>query len=833
MHTTINFGIDLGTTNSAIASFIHGEISIYKNPSTLKETIASVVGFRGDRMIIGEKARELVHKSPDTVFGSFKRKMGTSDKYYSQTMDRVISPIELSTYLLRELKNFIHSGDQLDSIVITIPAAFDTMQSNATKKAGYEAGFQEVVLLQEPIAASLAYANKSGVDVSDGKWLVYDLGGGTFDVALVSILHEEMKIIDHEGDNYLGGSDFDIAIVDEFIIPELSKKGEFNDIFSQFKNNQGKHHNLYTKLIFIAEETKIALTNKSVSEIEFEVIDDLGNEIEVYLELTREKFEKIISPYIDKSVDMIQTIFKRNNIDSSEIKFILLVGGSTYIPSVRSLLSQKTKIEINATLDPTTAVVVGAAYYAGMKPKNIITPNTGSNIETKKISVKLAFERVVQDLETMAILVSDEAAELGYTYNISRQDGGFDTGKTVFSGKPIIQLPLVPNAYNVFYLHLYDLSGDKVQTETIGITQGKFSIEGQPLPEYICLEVDDIDANTTFLEPVFKKNDILPLKKTIVKQVAKTITKGTSDYIHIKVLEGSIDSLPSANKLIGMIEITGNLLDRDLVKGSDIELVFEISESRDIKVSAYLILTDQEFENTFNPHESHVTKTQLLEELNAFRINLLKKQKGFETTSEYEKAGQINQLLETIRDLESKVKVINEDDNSDLKHKIDIEKRELGKKIFSYFNSSYLTKTIEEYYDSKRSALSMTLNDQATEEDRKHLTSLISTESSFLQGGNATIIKMKTDQLNELSSKIFNRKPFTDEDWIDAFYYFKSQVFEDQESAKRIIKKGDVGLQNNNIYEIKNTVVELSNMLEKQKKQGSEDMYRSKGTGLK
>lgn len=202
----VNIGIDLGTTNSLIAKFDNGKISVFKNPIGLKETMTSVVAYRTDRVLIGDKAREYLIKDPINVFGGFKRKMGTDEKYYVVNIDENVTPIELSALVLKELKKFLPPTESAEAAVITIPASFDSMQSNATLKAGELALFKEVFLLQEPVAACLAFFNENKLtDKPSGYWLVYDLGGGTFDVALVKATDEELKIIDHEGNNFLGG----------------------------------------------------------------------------------------------------------------------------------------------------------------------------------------------------------------------------------------------------------------------------------------------------------------------------------------------------------------------------------------------------------------------------------------------------------------------------------------------------------------------------------------------------------------------------------------------------------------------------------------------------
>jgi len=176
MSSTINFGIDLGTTNSLIAKYSNGIMEVFKNPVGHRETLPSVVGFRKERILVGEKAKEYIEKDPANVFAGFKRKMGTSESFFVPNLGDFRTPVQLSSMVLKELKNFVYTGETPQSIVITIPASFDTIQSNATKQAGYDAGFKEVILLQEPIAASLAFVNKGAEKITDGQWLVYDLG---------------------------------------------------------------------------------------------------------------------------------------------------------------------------------------------------------------------------------------------------------------------------------------------------------------------------------------------------------------------------------------------------------------------------------------------------------------------------------------------------------------------------------------------------------------------------------------------------------------------------------------------------------------------------------
>lgn len=829
MSRTINFGIDLGTTNSAIAKYEGGNIIVFKHPSSLKETLPSVIAYRSNRIIIGDKAREMLNKSNSSVFSSFKRKMGSTDKFEINE-DEFVTPVDLSAQILRELQSFIHTGESINSVVITIPAAFDTIQSNATKKAGYKAGFQEVLLLQEPIAATLAFANRSDFSIDQGKWLVYDLGGGTFDVALASVDDGEMKILDHEGDNFLGGSDFDRMIIDEFIIDELRRLGRFENLEIDFKSNRGKHRVLYHKLLFEAEEAKKTLSRSNSTDIEFEIEDDDGKLIDVFIELTREKFESLIRHTIDRTIEMISSIMLRNNLGQGDIKCILLIGGSTYIPLVRQSISQKYTIPVNSQLDPTTAVVVGAAYYAGTKPtqqKSI--ENVATNKETTS-HLNLAYDRVSNE-EKAPVIIKTNSSQVS-KIRVMREDGAYDSGICEINQQVILYLPLSDQGYNIFYVNSLDKKGQKIGSEEIGISKGKFNIDGQPLPNDICLEVDALEDNTTFLEAIFKKNSILPLKKTIVKQVSNTIHKFSEEKLSIKVYEGPMDALPIANKLIGEIIISGVQLERDLIKGTDIELIFEITESRDLKVKTYLTLSDQEFENVFSPSEANISKSGLLSDLEIYVNNLLEKQKTHERTQAFENAQGIQEIINDIEILKLKVESLDMDFNTDEKFFYEIEKNNLGKRIYKFFNSSYLTDITNKYISEKLSTAMIILKDVATEIDKEEFEKITENDQQVLREGNIPVIKMKTDQLKNVSNRITGRMQISNEHYAAAFNSIRKNKFIDQQKADELINEGEDHKQKGDFGALAHVVNELYRMKESDNL-SKKGFFKSDRTGLK
>ena len=349
--TNINFGIDLGTTNSGIGKYENGKVQVLKNPVGLHEILSSVVSFRKGRIIVGDKAREQYLSNPENVFSAFKRKMGTTERYPVTGQPGIpeVSPIELSAYILKELQNYVY-GNVIDAAVITVPASFDTIQANATKEAAAQAGFREVVLLQEPIAACLAYANLSHLNLeSEQKWLVYDFGGGTFDTALVHINQRELKVIDNMGNNFLGGVDIDYAFISQLIIPKLAMLTGDTELLKRVLNREGVYEKLWFYLNYLAEEAKKQL---SISTTAFMEINFPELEIDVEFEIDRASFNKIVKPKYLETETFVYELLLQNNLSFNDIERIVLVGGTTYIPFIKDELKKISQTIVDDSIDP-------------------------------------------------------------------------------------------------------------------------------------------------------------------------------------------------------------------------------------------------------------------------------------------------------------------------------------------------------------------------------------------------------------------------------------------------------------------------------------------------
>ena len=846
---SINFGIDLGTTNSLITKYENGKVTIFKHPIGHKETLASVVAFRPGRTLVGDKAREFLTKDPVNIFANFKRRMGTDDKFYVVNLDENVTPIELSTLVLKELKQFVYSGEEVEAVVITIPASFDTMQSNATKKAGLAAGFREVLLLQEPIAASLAYFNNQETNADrDGYWLVYDLGGGTFDIALMQITEGEMKVVDHEGNNFLGGADFDFSIIEKIIVPYVTEHFGIENFEEELRKNNGKYEQLFYELIYKSEEAKKELSQQHESQIDF-ILDGQ----EVLLTITREELENTLKTRVADTIAMLKSILIRNELGTNDIEEILLVGGSTYIPYVRQKLAQQTGIKVNSQIDPTTAVAIGAAYYAANK---YYQPETGielgENVEdllsrisagddakqgdyfrpAGDLELMVSYSQMSKDTEEVLIIKAGNNWE-GKTYRIIRSDGGFDTGFVAMKSKFTEFLPLLPNTNNLFYLRIYDEKQNEIKTalKEISITQGQFNIAGQPIPQDICIEVDDKDNHTTRLEVIFEKNAVLPQKKTLYREISKTIKQGAEDSIIINILEGDRNARALSNLVIACIEISGKDLTSDLIKGSDIELQITMSDNRELQTEVFLVMTQQEFKNAFSLSEKHVNIDRLKEQFIDLENEIRNSIKMFSHNENDVWAIQANDFLKELMLHKNELFKLKDDDRTDAKYVIAEVLNRVSQAYDKLGGEDRLERLRYEYLEAKEYIENhLPMADFKKEDLGQTYSKLLKGEHQVLISRNPSILEKATEKMNSLAWDIlWNTLSYI----ISRYEGFKGLApdeFKNYEGAKPIFRSADQALSNERYHEFRQHVYSITHLLVHNEYKIQNDDF--KGTGI-
>ena len=346
-------GIDLGTTNSCVAVYDGGEAKVITNPEGMRTT-PSVVAFKNGDIIVGQKAKNQMVTNKDTI-SSIKRKMGTSEKVSANGKE--YSPEEVSAMILGDLKKTAEAylGETVNKAVITVPAYFNDAQRQATKNAGKIAGLEVERIINEPTAAALAY----GLDKQDKNQtvLVYDLGGGTFDVSILELGDGVFEVKSTSGNNHLGGDDFDERVMD-YIVSEFKKETSVDLTKDSMAMQRVKD---------AAEKAKKDLSGMTTTEISLPFISQgTDGPIHLNMSLTRAKFEDLISDLVESTTEPVRKALKDANLSAKDIDKVLLVGGSTRIPCVQELVKKELGKEPSKEVNPDEVVAMGAAIQGGV-----------------------------------------------------------------------------------------------------------------------------------------------------------------------------------------------------------------------------------------------------------------------------------------------------------------------------------------------------------------------------------------------------------------------------------------------------------------------------------
>lgn len=598
--TTVDYGIDLGTTNSAISKMENGTPESIRT-KTLKDTMPSCVYInRKSTIQVGDAAFNALQDEKlnamknwdsgnDNSFIEFKRTMGSDAQYDSSNAKRSFSSIELSAEVLKTLKSF-EKDENVNTVVITVPAAFKNNQIDHTRQAGKLAGFEQIEIITEPEAAAWVYGLNA--ENKDGYWLVFDFGGGTFDAALLKVSDGIRQVIDTEGDNYLGGKNLDEAIVDEIIIPHLEK----NFVIDALLCDPNKNKIIRAAMKFYAEEIKKQLSFSDETSIltnlgDIPGEDDEGNELELDITVSSAELENAIAPVFQKAIDVSQELMKRNNLDGSKLAALILVGGPTLSPVLRKMLSSQI-CKPDTSVDPMTVVAKGAAIYASTIKRGEET----IEMNPTKIQLEINFEPTsVEEEEDGVIKILAEKTESEIPTkvfcNVSRQDGGWSSGNVEINAiGEIVTVQLEKGKSNAFSLTLYDDKGNKLECEpsSFNIIQGSKG-GSAVLPYNVGIEIQD--RNTGKLEfrtlEGLTKSKQLPASGTMGNlKTPKQIRPGMdSDFLEIAIYQGEHGADCSRaihNHHINTIYITGSDLPALLPANSDVDIELKIDINQKI-----------------------------------------------------------------------------------------------------------------------------------------------------------------------------------------------------------------------------------------------------------
>lgn len=590
---TIDFGIDLGTTNSEIACIQNGEVRVLKNYLN-EEVTPSVVRVDAKGSItVGRRAYQRHVDDSDNTAIEFKRWMGTQEHKEFKTSGKKMTADELSAEVLKDLKLTAKTGTGQDedicAAVITVPCNFEVVQCEATQRAAKLAGIKFAPLLQEPIAASIAYGFLE--KMPKGYWVVYDLGGGTFDIAIMSAKEGRLSVVDHCGDNYLGGKDFDWKIVEHIIYPALKETYNLPEL-----GRTAEYRALNAVLKGQAEQAKIELSQREATDIVIDtekIKDKNGASINISIPMKRSEYESLIENYVVKTIELFDQALKHQGLSHTDINQLLLVGGPTKTPYLRSRLKDKFKIPIDYKIDPLTVVAQGAAIFAASQ----LMPDEPASRDRTKVFVKLSYSPMTTETETLVggkiEPKSGEPLSDGVAVQVSRTGGEWQSGKVQIKDNAFFtNVSLSGRKVNTFQLLLLDKSGNKIECEpeSFSITQG-ISIAEPPLIRSIGVDLEDGS-----FDKILDKGTSLPARsKPKIYHTTRGVKPGEMENIlNIHVMEGESD-ISKRNRHLGTLKITGKDVRRPVLEDSKIEIVISADQSRDVTAVAYIECLDQTF----------------------------------------------------------------------------------------------------------------------------------------------------------------------------------------------------------------------------------------------
>ena len=586
-------GIDLGTTNSVICSYDGADLHLYKSTDQKDVTPSAIFIDKRGKKYFGSRAYDSAARSPDNAAILFKRLMGTSTPLRLSAVDVVLTPEECSADILRLLYGYLPAeirNDYETGVVITVPAAFNQMQKDATMAAAEAAELGRVALMQEPVAAVMSAMRTRTVD---GVFLVYDLGGGTLDIAIAESTARRVSLLSHGGIAMCGGRDFDRMLVDSVVVPWLLDHFELPAGLAsdpQFKP-------LMRMVTWAAEKAKIELSQKdeaaiSVPDTDLRVRDLAGEEIYIDIELDRSRLDGLIAPQIAASIGSARETLFRAGLRPQDVECIVFVGGPTHYKPLRVKVCSELGIAPSSGVNPMTAVAEGAAVFA----ESVDWSSRGRGRKSARGSLSAGdsassavfnyVSRTPDSRARIAAAVPDAASADG-TFQIDSLDSGWSSGRMALLDGATVEVILGRPGENTFKLFVFNGHGAPLplSNNKIVIARTAAIIDAIPASQSIFVEALERLGGRPVPDFLVRSGDRLPAKGTRKYKAATSLKSGAAGALTIKLWEGDILDPVHDNRPIGTLRINGTDFDDGVIGAGD-ELIceFEVLDSGNIRL---------------------------------------------------------------------------------------------------------------------------------------------------------------------------------------------------------------------------------------------------------
>jgi molecular chaperone DnaK len=583
-------GIDLGTTNSAICSYDGTETRIWKSPEQNDVTPSAIYIDRRGNKQIGYTAYNMAPHSPDNSAILFKRLMGTSTPINLPAVNITMTPEECSAEILKVLFGYLPEeirNDPDTGTVITVPAVFNQMQKDATMQAASMAGIGKVALMQEPVAAVMSVMRTRK---TDGMFLIYDLGGGTLDIAIAQSIGGRVNLLAHGGIAMCGGRDFDRVLVDNVVLPWLLENFDLPEDFAvnpSFKS-------LLRLAIWATERAKFELSSRedsviSLTETEARVRDLNGKEIYLDIPLNRETYDELIAERVVESIESARETLSNAHLSPHDLERIVFVGGPTNYKPLRDKVAFELGIPGSTDVNPMTAVAEGASLFAesiDWSSQNRSRKNPRGQISSGG-GLALSFNYIARTPEMkakIAVLLEGQATA-GSEFQIDSVDTAWTSGRLVLKHGATIDVTLAKAGDNTFKIFVFDAVGGPIALEKdkIVITRTAATVDAIPASHSVGIEVLEKLGGRPLLHYLVKAGDTLPRKGKILFKAAECLKAGTPNSLNFKLWEGEIHDPIQDNRFIGALKISGKDFDSGVIPaGGNLECDFEILDSGNV-----------------------------------------------------------------------------------------------------------------------------------------------------------------------------------------------------------------------------------------------------------
>ena len=583
-------GIDLGTTNSAICSFDGESVRLHKSPEQYDVTPSAIFIDRRGNKYVGSRAYNNAARNPDNAAVLFKRLMGTSTPVKLPAVNLTMTPEECAAEVLRALYGYLPEEVRSDGdtgTVITVPAAFNQMQKNSTMAAADAAGLGRVALMQEPVAAVMSVMRQRK---SDGVFVVYDLGGGTLDIAIAESVSGRVSLLAHGGIAMCGGRDFDRILLDEIVEPWLLENFALpGDLTTnpQFKS-------LLRMATWATEKAKIELSQKeeavvSLPETELGIRDQAGEEIYIDITIDRKRYDSLIASKVEESIQSARETLNKAGLSPNDVERVVFVGGPTHYKPLRDKVAIELGIAPSTDVNPMTAVAEGAAVFA----ESIDWASQRRARKTARGAISaggalgVSFNYIARTPDSKARIVAKlrGPGAAGAEFQIDSLDTGWSSGRIALVDGASVELNLAKPGDNLFKVFVFDSRGGRVslREDKIVIARTAASIDAIPASHSIGVEARDKVGGRSVLDYLVREGDQLPKKDKKSFKAGESLKAGSAGSLKFKLWEGDISDPINDNRFIGMFEIKGSDFDEGVIAaGAELICEYEVLDSGNI-----------------------------------------------------------------------------------------------------------------------------------------------------------------------------------------------------------------------------------------------------------